>query len=134
MERQLPTVKMRLTQAGVRLGHLLNQAVGGPTDGASMQAFSITNLVERIRETGAIGFLTKLVLKNQIDDLRSECREFQVGVGNTVLAILKDQFNLLLMKVITLLQNDDPKLFQDIVSAREILWTNLADPDKFARL
>ena len=134
MERQLPTIKERLTQAGVRLGHLLNQAVGGPTDGASMQAFSITNLVARIRETGAIGFLTKLVLKNQIDDLLSDFREFHEGVGNTELAILKDQFNLLLMKVITLLQNDDPKLFQDIVSAREILWTNLADPDKFARL
>ncbi len=29
MERQLPTVKKRLTQAGVRLGHLLNHAVGG---------------------------------------------------------------------------------------------------------
>ena len=78
--------------------------------------------------------MTKLVLKNQIDDLLTEFREFHEGVGNAELAVLKDQFNLLLMKVITLLQTDDPKLFQDIVSAREILWTNLADPDKFERL
>ena len=134
MERQLPTIKERLTQAGVRLGHLLNHAVGGSTNGHLMPTFSITNLVARIRETGAIGFFTKLALKNQIDDLLSEFREFHEGVSNTGLSVLKDQFNLLLMKVITLLQDDDPKLFQDIVSAREILWTNLADPEKFERL
>ena len=99
-----------------------------------MPTFSITNLVARIRETGAIGFFTKLALKNQIDDLLSEFREFHEGVSNTVLSVLKDQFNLLLMKVITLLQDDDSKLFQDIVSARELLWINLADPEQFERL
>ena len=99
-----------------------------------MPTFSITNRVARIRETGAIGFFTKLALKNQIDDLLSEFREFHEGVSNTVLSVLKDQFNLLLMKVITLLQDDDSKLFQDIVSARELLWINLADPEQFERL
>jgi len=99
-----------------------------------MPTFSITNLVARIRETGAIGFFTKLALKNQIDDLLSEFREFHEGVSNTDLSVLKDQFNLLLMKVITLLQDDDSKLFQDIVSARELLWINLADPEQFERL
>ncbi len=29
VERHLPTIKERLTQAGVRLGHLLNHALGG---------------------------------------------------------------------------------------------------------
>ena len=96
--------------------------------------FSIANLVARIRETGAIGFFTKLALKNQIDDLLSEFREFHARVNDTELSVLNDRFNLLLMKVITLLQDDDPKLFQDIVSARECLWINLADPEKFARL
>ena len=134
IERHLPTVKTRLTQAGIRLGHLLNQTLVGQHKTEHMPTLSISNLVARIRETGAIGFLTKLVLKNQIDDLLGKFREFHEGVGNTELAVLKDHFNLLLMKVITILQNDDPKLFQDIVSAREILWTNLADPDKFARL
>ena len=99
-----------------------------------MSIFSIANLVARIRETGAIGFFTKLALKNQIDDLLSQFREFHEGVSNTGLSVLKGQFNLLLMKVITLLQDDDPKLFQDIVSARELLWINLADPEQFERL
>ena len=134
IERQLPTVKKRLTQAGVRLGHLLNHALGGSTNGYPIPTFSITNLVARIRETGAIGFFTKLALKNQIEDLLSQFREFHEGVSNTILSVLKDQFNLLLMKVITLLQDDDSKLFQDIVSARELLWINLADPEQFERL
>jgi len=29
MERHLPTIKRRLTQAGIRLGALLNQTLGG---------------------------------------------------------------------------------------------------------
>ena len=29
MERHLPTIRLRLTQAGMRLGRLLNQALGG---------------------------------------------------------------------------------------------------------
>jgi hypothetical protein len=29
MEAQLPTIKQRLTQAGIRLGRLLNRALGG---------------------------------------------------------------------------------------------------------
>jgi len=134
LERQLPTIKKRLTRAGVRLGRLLNHALGGLTDGRPVSIFSIANLVARIRETGAIGFFTKLALKNQIDDLLSQFREFHEGVSNTGLSVLKGQFNLLLMKVITLLQDDDPKLFQDIVSARELLWINLADPEQFERL
>ncbi len=82
----------------------------------------------RIRETGAIGFFTKLALKNQIDDLLSEFREFHAEVSDIELSVLNDQFNLLLMKVITLLQDDDSK------NAREFLWMNLADPEMFARL
>jgi len=96
--------------------------------------FSIANLVARIRETGAIGFFTKLALKNQIDDLLNQFREFHAGVRDIELSVLNERFNLLLMKVITLLQDDDPKLFQDIVSARECLWTNLADLERFEHL
>jgi len=110
----------------------------GGEDNATSQyskgEFSIVNLVARIRETGAIGFFTKLALKNQIDDLVSEFREFHAEVSDIELSVLNDQFNLLLMKVITLLQDDDSKLFQDIVNAREFLWMNLADPEMFARL
>ncbi len=129
---------MATTRAGENGGEAPLVSETGVADNATSQTmkgeFSITNLVARIRETGAIGFFTKLALKNQIDDLLSEFREFHAEVSNTGLSVLKDQFNLLLMKVITLLQDDDPKLFQDIVSARELLWINLADPEKFTRL
>jgi len=39
IQRHLPTVQRRLTKAGVRLGHLLNQALGGQTDGDPMPTF-----------------------------------------------------------------------------------------------
>ena len=78
MNRHLPTVERRLTQAGVRLGRMLNQTLGGSTNGHLKPTFSIANLVARLRETGAIGFFTKLALKNQMDDLRSEFRAWRV--------------------------------------------------------
>ena len=125
---------MARSLAGENCGEVPLVSETGVADNSTSQAmkggFSIANLVARIRETGAIGFFTKLALKNQIDDLLNQFREFHAGINDTDLSALNDRFNLLLMKVITLLQDDDPKLFQDIVSAREFLWANLTDPEK----
>ena len=130
------TMAMTLAEENGKEAPLVSEK-GVEEDSTSQTAegeFSIANLVVRIRGTGAIGFFTKLALKNQIDDLLKQFREFHAEVSDIELFVLNDRFNLLLMKVITLLQDDDPKLFQDIVSARECLWMNLADPEKFARL
>lgn len=98
------------------------------------KAFDLAQLVARLRATKAIGFFTKLSLKNRIDDLLDRFRQFHAGTGNIALPVLHEQFDLLLMKVITLLQDKDPKLFQQIARARKILWAKLADPDEFSRL
>ena len=38
------------------------------------------------------------------------------------------------MKVLSLLQDDDPKLASKIVASREAIWGLLEDPKKFATL
>ncbi len=104
-----------------------------PTDRVS-ETYDINALVARLRDTSAIGFFTKLALKNQIDDLMDRFRRFHAREDGTPLEQLRDQFNLLFMKVITLLQDGDPALGREIAKGREILWGKLADPGEFARL
>ena len=104
-----------------------------PADAVTEQ-YDIDALVARLRATKAIGFFTKLALKNEIDDLMDRFRRFHTGEGSTPLEKLRDLYNLLFMKVITLLQDGDPPLGQEIAGAREILWVKLADPREFSRL
>ena len=47
---------------------------------------------------------------------------------------LRRSYNLLMMKVLSLLQDDDQKLASAIVSSREAIWGLLADPKTFATL
>lgn len=98
------------------------------------EKYDINALVARLRNTKAIGFFTKLALKNQIDDLMDRFRRFHSGEAHPPLEKLRDQFNFLFMKVVTLLQDRDPALGQEIAKGREILWGKLADPGEFARL
>ena len=77
---------------------------------------------------------TKISLKNQVDDLLTQFRAFHQGRAGTVLTELREQYNLLLLKVLSLLQGSDPVLAQAIASSREALWGLLADPAKFATL
>jgi hypothetical protein len=104
-----------------------------PAD-AVVKEYDINALVTRLRGTSAIGFFTKLALKNQIDDLLDSFRRFHAHEEARPLEDLRDQFNLLLMKVMTLLQDGDPALGQEIAKGREILWGKLADPGEFTRL
>ncbi|MGH7209272.1 MAG: hypothetical protein ACREIL_07800 [Nitrospiraceae bacterium] len=91
-------------------------------------------LVARLRETKAIGLFTKLALKNQIDDLHGKLRCYHAGTCDSPLPTLREEFNLLLMKVLSLLQDDDPDLFRTLAGARGILWNKLTDPTAFAEL
>ena len=47
---------------------------------------------------------------------------------------LRRSYDLLLMKVLSLLQDADQKLASAIVASREAIWGLLADPKKFATL
>jgi len=92
------------------------------------------SLEKRLRETTAIGVFTKLSLKNQVDDLLDEFREFHKRHDPSMLTRLRQAYDLLLLKVLSLLQDRDPGLARDIASSREALWSILTDPDKFKEL
>jgi hypothetical protein len=85
----------------------------------------------RLRETRAIGVLTKLSLKNQVDDLLAAFRAYHKGQGKATLVELRRSYDMLLLKVLSLLQDSDPALARDIVQSRAAIWGILADPRKF---
>jgi hypothetical protein len=94
----------------------------------------LTALEQRLRETHAVGLFTKLSLKNQVDDLLDQFRALYRRQARTPLASLRQQYDLLLLKVLSLLQDGDPPLAAAISSSREAIWSILADPQKFATI
>jgi hypothetical protein len=103
-----------------------------PSKQAATPALDLKSLEKRLRETTAIGVFTKLALKNQVDDLLDRFRAFHQGKGGTSLAELRQSYDLLMMKVLSLLQDSDAALARDIVASREAIWSLLADPAKFS--
>lgn len=94
----------------------------------------LTTLETRLKETKAIGVFTKIALKNQVDDLLNQFRAYYQGRVKTTLADLRQPYELLILKVLALLQDGDPELAHAIVASREAIWGILADPAKFATL
>ena len=91
----------------------------------------LKSLEARLRDTSAIGVFTKLSLKNQVDDLLEKFRAYHKRQSATPLAELRQSYNMLLLKVLSLLQDGDPSLARDVVASREALWGILSDPGKF---
>lgn len=96
-------------------------------------AFDLDGLERRLKETSALGVLTKLALKNEIDDLVDDVAKFHQKKRGE-LTVLRERFELLLMKVTSLLQDKEPELAREVAAAREGLWKLLADPGEFAKL
>jgi len=93
----------------------------------------LASLETRLRATSAIGVFTKLSLKNQVTDLLDQFKTFHQG-GAPALTTLRQEYDLLLLKVLSLLQDDDASLASAISASRESIWGILVDPVKFAKL
>jgi hypothetical protein len=92
----------------------------------------LKSLETRLKETQAIGVFTKLTLKNQIDQLLDQFRAFYQGKVKTSLAELRRSYDMLVLKVLALLQDADPPLASAIAGSREAIWGILSNPAKFA--
>jgi hypothetical protein len=98
----------------------------------ALPTLDLKSLEQRLTDTNAIGVLTKIALKNQVDDLLDQFRAFYQGTLKTSLAELRRPYDLLVLKVLALLQDSDPSLASAIVASREAIWGILADRAKFA--
>ena len=113
-------------------GDSANRSV--PDNAAAAPALDLKTLEQRLRDTHAIGVFTKLSLKNQVDDLLAQFKTFYGGHSQITLVQLRQKYEVLLLKVVSVLQNDDPQLASAISSSREAIWSVLADPKSFANI
>jgi hypothetical protein len=109
-------------------------AIPSTTSNEKAPTIDLAELEKRLRDTRAIGVFTKLSLKNQVDDLLGAFRTLYQGPSKRAPPELRERYDLLLLKVLSLLQDGDPQLAAAISSSREAIWGILADPDKFAKL
>ena len=109
-------------------------APAAPVAKAAAPPLDLKALETELKETKAIGIMTKLSIKNQVDDLLSQFRAFYQGKLKITLAELRRPFDLLVLKLLSLLQDSDPTLAAAIVASREAIWGILSDRTKFASL
>lgn len=64
----------------------------------------------------------------------SQFRAFYQGKLKTTLAELRRPYDLLILKVVLLLQDNDPSLAAAVGASREAIWGILSDPAKFATI
>jgi hypothetical protein len=105
-----------------------------PAPPPTAQELDLAGLEQRLRETRAIGVFTKLSIKNQVDDLLNQFRGFYQGRIKVQLEELRERYELLMFKVLTLLQDADRELAQAITASREAIWGILSDPQKLATI
>ena len=101
---------------------------------AAAPSLDLKALEQRLRNTKAIGLFTKITLKNQVDDLLDGFEDFYKGKSKRTMKELRQSYDLLLMKVLSLLQEKDQPLASAIVASREAIWALLADKKSFATL
>jgi hypothetical protein len=110
------------------------QEANGAASVARPPALDLASLEQRLRDTRAIGVFTKLSLKNQVDDLLAAFRAFHGGRPDPTLSQLRQRYEVLLLKVLTLLQDGDPPLAAEVSASRDAIWGILADRDKFQKI
>lgn len=111
-----------------------DSAAPSPGKQETTPPLDLVSLEQRLRDTKAIGLFTKISLKNQVDDLLAQFRAFHQGRAGGVLTELRERYNLILLKVLSLLQDGDPVLARAIAGSREAIWGVLSDRAKFATL
>jgi len=111
----------------------VSKAPAPPKIVAAPPTLDLASLETRLRATRAIGVFTKLSLKNQVSDLFDQFKTFHHG-GAPPLTMLRQEYDLLLLKVQSLLQDNDASLASAVSASRESIWGMLADPAKFAKL
>jgi len=105
-----------------------------PQPPAPQQTLDLSGLQAQLEATKAIGMFTKISLKNQVDDLMKQVRDHHEGKTTRTMTELRRSYVLLVMKMLSLLQDTDQRLASDIVSSREAIWRLLSDQNRFANL
>ncbi len=98
---------------------------------SNVEKVDLEGLRASLRETDAIGFMTKLSLKHKFDSLLEHFGSYHTGRSDQTLPSLRDKFAGLLASTLSLLRDDDPQLYRKLWDAQGHLWLIVSDPDEF---
>jgi len=110
----------------------IEQSVSQPPSATSEETIQTKQvdlkvLKQRLRKTTAIGFFTKLAIRNDLVDLIDEIKKYRKqSMLNDKLNEVRASFDGLILKLIALL-DDDPDLSRDLYVGREMIWKSLLE-------
>jgi len=91
-------------------------------------------LEKGIRNTKAIGGLSKLKLSGDINKMVADLKTYHAGDSPHTLEQHREQYDLLYMKVMSQVQDKDPELFNKLCNAWDPLWAELQDEDNLKKV
>lgn len=103
------------------------KAAARPAEDSARTHVDLETLKHRLEQTPVIGVFTKLAIRGDILDLKHDIEQarqrhqFQARIKE-----FRERFDGLLMKIVTLVQQDEP-LSRDLYTAREALWHSLLE-------
>lgn len=89
--------------------------------------FNLDMLIARLKETDALGVFTKLALKGDVEEIIEMAHEYKSLTALTELQSVREQFDGLVLKTITLLNDKDPDLAADMYQARDLVWQSILE-------
>ena len=94
----------------------------------------LSMLITALRDTKAVGPMTKMRLRNNINKVLNRLKRWHDNKSKFTLDQLQEQYHLLLMKIATLIHDDDLILHQQLCNAWARIWLDLKDPDRFRQI
>lgn len=94
-----------------------------PGDAESRDDLDLDALVDRVSHSKALGFLTSLSLKNDIDRFLKNVRDYHNGGGADSLEQLHERYDVMVHKLVVLLRDKDDELVKLIDDGRESIVT-----------
>lgn len=114
-------------QGGQREGQGEKQPAPSQAQQAIQLAVDFETLKTRLKHTDAIGFFTKIAIRNDIIDLLDEIRRYRTQrTLQAHISQIRASFDGLLLKIVALLE-DDPELSRDLYVGRESIWKSLLE-------
>ena len=91
-------------------------------------------LISGVTNTKAIGLMSKLSLKGDMEKFWKDLQATHEGASGTSLEELEERYHLLVSKLELAVKKKDPQLAMEIADFRNTLWANLKDEESFAAL
>lgn len=91
----------------------------------------LDRLAEGLKGSSAVGLVEKLRLKSAIEELIGRFKAFHRNDKRFTLAQLQEQYDLLMMRIATQLQDKDATLHGQLCNAWDSIWATLQDRKSF---